>query len=199
VILVTSASAGEGKTVSSVNLAATLAEAGSRVLLIDVDLHHPGCHRALGVENTRGLSSFLAGQTEIGDVMRTFDSPRLSFVPAGPTPPNPAELIGSVRMREAMDTSRVQFDFVILDSPPVTPVSDALVLGRWCDGVVLVVKGQDTPKSLVRRARDQLQMTGTHLLGAVVNNVGPAWGDFQFYQRYYGYYQRRPEIDEEPA
>ena len=164
-ILVTSATASEGKTVNCLNLAATLAESGSRVLLVDVDLRHPSCHRAFGIENTTGLSNFLAGHTELGAIVRVLEKPNIWFIPAGPTPPNPAELVGSTRMREMMDLAREEFDFVILDSPPVTPVSDALVLARASDGVVLVVKGQDTPKDIVRRARDQLFLTGAHLLG----------------------------------
>lgn len=198
VILVTSATASEGKTLNCLNLAAAFAESGSRVLLLDVDLRHPSCHRALGVENTAGLSNFLAGQTGLEEIVQALEKPRLWFVPAGPTPPNPAELIGSTRMREVLELAREEFDFVILDSPPVTPVSDALVLAQGSDGVVLIVKGQDTPKDLVRRARDQLALTGAHLLGAVVNNVGAAWGDFRFYQRYYGYYHR-PQLQEESA
>jgi succinoglycan biosynthesis transport protein ExoP len=197
-ILVTSAAASEGKTVNCLNLAATLAESGSRVLLIDVDLRHPSCHRSFGLENTTGLSNFLAGHTGIEEIVHRLDEPRLWFVPAGPTPPNPAELVGSTRMQQMIALVREEFDFVILDSPPVTPVSDALVLARSSDGVVLVVKGQDTPKDLVRRARDQLSFAGAHLLGTVVNNVGPAWGDFHFYQRYYGYYHR-PQLQEEGA
>jgi capsular exopolysaccharide synthesis family protein len=198
VILMTSATASEGKTVNCLNLAAALAESGSRVLLLDIDLRHPSCHRAFGIENTTGLSNFLAGQTELEGIVHVLERPRLWFVPAGATPPNPAELIGSTRMREVLEQAREEFDFVILDSPPVTPVSDALVLARASDGVVLVVKGQDTPKELVRRARDQLVLTGAHLLGAVINNVGSAWGDFRFYQRYYGYYHR-PQLQEETA
>jgi polysaccharide biosynthesis transport protein len=198
VILVTSATASEGKTVNCLNLAAALAESGSRVLLIDVDLRHPSCHRAFAMENTSGLSNFLAGQTGLEDIVHALEKPRLWFIPAGATPPNPAELVGSTRMQEVLDLARQEFDFIIIDSPPVTPVSDALVLARASDGVVLVVKGQDTPKDLVRRARDQLALTGAHLLGAVVNNVGSAWGDFRFYQRYYGYYHR-PQLQEETA
>ena len=197
-ILVTSATAGEGKTVNCLNLAATLAEAGSRVLLVDVDLRHPSCHRAFGIENTTGLSNFLAGQADLAGISHEIGNPRLLFIPAGPTPPNPAELVGSARMRELMELAREEFDFTILDSPPVTPVSDALVLARGSDGVVLVVKGQDTPKDVVRRAREQLALSGAHLLGAVLNNVGPSWGDFRFYERYYGYYHR-PQLQEEPA
>jgi capsular exopolysaccharide synthesis family protein len=187
VIMVTSAGASEGKTVTSVNLASSLAEGGSRVLLVDVDLRRPRCHHVLGVTNERGLSSFLAGQAEFESVVHPVDGTSLFFVPAGATPPNPAELVGSARMRDAVEQLRDRYDFVILDSPPVLPVTDAVVLGREADGVVLVVKGYDTPRELVRRARDQLLHASVHLLGAVVNNVDLNWGDHYFYNRYYGY------------
>jgi succinoglycan biosynthesis transport protein ExoP len=187
VIMVTSAGASEGKTVTSVNLASSLAEGGSRVLLVDVDLRRPRCHHVLGVTNDRGLSSFLAGQAEFESVVHVVGDTSLSFVPAGATPPNPAELVGSARMRDAVEQLRDRYDFVILDSPPVLPVTDAVVLGREADGVVLVVKGYDTPRELVRRARDQLLHASVHLLGAVVNNVDLNWGDHYFYNRYYGY------------
>jgi capsular exopolysaccharide synthesis family protein len=197
VILVTSAGASEGKTVSSLNLASSLAEAGSRVLLLDGDLRRPGCHRAFGLENDRGLSNYLAGQADLGGVIHALDAPRLFFVPAGPAAPNPAELVGSARMRETLEELRGAYDFIILDSPPVLPVTDAVVLAREADGVVLVVKGDDTPRELVRRARDLLMQANTHLLGAVVNNVDVGWGGLYFYNRYYGgYYAERPAREE---
>jgi capsular exopolysaccharide synthesis family protein len=200
VILVTSAGAGEGKTINSLNLATTLADAGSRVILLDVDLRRPGCHHVLGIDNECGLSSFLAGQAELDAVVHALDAPRLDFVPAGPTPPNPAELVGSARMREALERLQEEYDFVILDSPPVLPVTDASVLAREADGVVLVVKGHDTPRELVRRARDQLQQAGARLLGVVVNNVDLGWGDLYLYNRYYGaYYGAAAEAGEEPV
>lgn len=188
VIVLTSAGASEGKTVSSLNLASSLAEAGSRVLLIDVDLRRPSCHRVLGITNDRGLSTFLSGQADMASLIRPLHGDRLFFVPAGPTPPNPAELVGSARMRDALEELRDDYDFVILDSPPVLPVTDAVVLGREADGAVLVVKGHDTPRELLRRARDQLLQANVHLLGAVVNNVDLRWGDQYFYGRYYGSY-----------
>ncbi len=188
VILLTSAGAGEGKTVSSLNLATTLADAGSRVLLVDVDLRRPSCHRALRIENERGLSSVLAGQLPFAEACRHLESPRLDFVPAGPTPPNPAELVGSQAMRDLLEELRGQYDYVILDSPPTLPVTDSVVLARDVDGVVLVVKGHDTPRELVRRARDKLVGAGAHMLGAVVNNVDLGWGDLYFYNRYYNYH-----------
>ena len=200
VILVTSAGASEGKTVSSLNLATSLAEAGSRVLLLDGDLRRPGCHRALGLENDRGLSNFLAGQADLGGVIHALDAPRLFFVPAGPAAPNPAELVGSVRMRDTLEELRDAYDFIILDSPPVLPVTDAVILAREADGVVLVVKGDDTPRELVRRARDLLIQANPHLLGAVVNNVDVGWGGLYFYSRYYGgYYHAEPPAREEHA
>lgn len=194
-LLVTSAGAGEGKTVSSLNLAATLAEAGSRVLLIDVDLRKPSCHRGLGIANERGLSSFLAGQAELASVTYELEAPRLSFIPAGPTPPNPAELVGSSRMRGMLAELRDAYDFIILDSPPVLPVTDAVVLARDVDGVVQVVKGHDTPRELIRRARDQLAQANAHLLGAVINNVDLGWGDLYFYSRYYGAYRQPTAVE----
>jgi len=188
VILLTSATSGEGKSVTTLNLAATLAESGSRVLLIDADLRRPTCHRSLGTSNARGLSSFLSGQATLAEVTVPLERPRLDFVPAGPTPPNPAELVGSARMRDALAGMREDYEFVLIDSPPVVPVTDGVVLSREADAVVLVVKGHDTPLELVRRARDQLGVANAHLIGAVINNVDLGWGDLYFYSRYSGYY-----------
>jgi succinoglycan biosynthesis transport protein ExoP len=188
VILLTSATSGEGKSVTSLNLAATLAESGSRVLLIDADLRRPTCHRSLGTGNARGLSSFLSGQATLAEVITPLDKPHLDFLPAGPTPPNPAELVGSSRMRDLLASLRDEYEFVIVDSPPVVPVTDGVVLSREADAVVLVVKGHDTPLELVRRARDHLGVANAHLIGAVINNVDLGWGDLYFYSRYTGYY-----------
>lgn len=188
VVLLTSATSGEGKSVTSLNLAATLAESGSRVLLIDADLRRPTCHRSLGTGNARGLSTFLSGQATLAEVVVPLDKPRLDFLPAGPTPPNPAELVGSARMRDALAGLRDEYEFVLIDSPPVVPVTDGVVLSREADAVVLVVKGHDTPLELVRRARDHLGVANAHLIGAVINNVDLGWGDLYFYSRYTGYY-----------
>ena len=98
----------------------------------------------------------------------------------------PAELVGSTRMRDLLGELRSQYDYVILDSPPTLPVTDSVVLAREVDGVVLVVKGHDTPRELVRRARDRLVGAGAQMLGAVVNNVDLGWGDL--YNRYYNYH-----------
>ena len=185
VVVVTSAVAAEGKTVGSLNLATALAEAGSRVLLLEADLRHPRCHRTLGVDAARGLASVLAGQEELESVIHSLEAPRLSFIPAGAVPPNPAELMSSARMREIVASLRSRYDFVIIDTPPVLPVTDAVVLAREADAVVLVVRGHGTPSGLVREARDRLLMTGAPLLGVVVNDVDLNWGDLYLYDNYY--------------
>ena len=185
VVVVTSAVAAEGKTVGSLNLATALAEAGSRVLLLEADLRHPRCHRTLGIDAARGLASVLAGQEELESVIHSLEAPRLSFIPAGAVPPNPAELMSSARMREIVASLRSRYDFVIIDTPPVLPVTDAVVLAREADAVVLVVRGHGTPSGLVREARDRLLMTGAPLLGVVVNDVDLNWGDLYLYDNYY--------------
>ena len=184
VIMLASAGMSEGKTVISTNLAATLAESGARVLLIDADMRHASCHPHIGVTNEVGLSTFLTGRP-IEEVIRKIDAPRLSFISAGPHPPNPAELVGSTRMQEALARLRDEYDFIIIDSPALLPVTDGVVLSRYSDGVILVVKAQDTSREMVIRARDLLRVANAHMLGAVMNNVDV--GSYQ-YGGYYGYY-----------
>jgi polysaccharide biosynthesis transport protein len=192
VIQVTSAAAGEGKTVTALNLASTLAEAGRRVLLVDVDLRHPGCHEVLGVALRPGLSSYLDGSADLARVVREISSPRLSFISAGARPANPAALVGSERMRTLLDSMREHFDFIVLDSPPVLPVTDAVLLARAADSVLMVLKGQAAPGDLVRRARDQLLLVGARIAGIVVNNVNRSWGDYPLYDSYPHYNGTRP-------
>jgi capsular exopolysaccharide synthesis family protein len=193
VILLTSAGQGEGKTMTSLNLATTLAAAGSQVLLVDADLRRPSVHRAFGLPNDDGLSKYLAGLSTLEGVTHASEVPNLAVVPAGPTPPNPAELVGSTRMSELLIRLRDEYDYVIVDSPPTLPVTDAVLLSREVDGVLLVVKGHDTPREVVRRARDQLGQAGAHLLGALINNVNTGWGGEYYYKRYYGAYYGQGE------
>jgi capsular exopolysaccharide synthesis family protein len=188
VILLTSAGASEGKTVCSVNLAVSLAEGGARVLLVDADLRHPACHRALGADNALGLSSALAYGHALAGAIRPLHGSRIDFLPAGPAVRNPTALLGSSHLRDQLELLADRYDFIVLDAPPVLPVSDALVLAREADGVVLVVRGHDSPHELVRRARDQLLLANATLLGTIVNDVDPGWGDLYLYDRHYGTY-----------
>ncbi|HJQ84999.1 MAG TPA: polysaccharide biosynthesis tyrosine autokinase [Candidatus Binatia bacterium] len=199
VIAVSSARAAEGKTVASMNLVTALAQSGARVLLIEADLRHPRCHRILGLYNVPGLSNFLSGESDDLDAMiGRVDPPGFHFLPSGALPANPAELLGSRRMRELLRRMRKVYDHVVLDTPPILPVTDAVVLGGEADGVVLVVKGNDTPRELVRRAHDRLVQARVRMLGVLVNNVDLAWGDPYFYESYYGY-RGRPDGTETVA
>lgn len=195
VIVVASAGMNEGKTVIASNLAATLAESGARVILIDADMRHPSCHPHFGVSNDVGLSTFLTGRG-FDEVVHEVGATRLAFVAAGPHPPNPAELIGSTRMAEAVARLREEYDFVVIDSPALLPVTDGVILSRYADGVVLVVRAQDTSRDMVLRARDLLRVANAHVLGAVMNNTDVGWGNYQ-YGGYYGRYSYAPREEQE--
>ena len=188
VTVVTSASPAEGKTVASVNLALALAQAGARVILVDADLRHPRAHAALGVSTDTGLSSVLLGRTVLPTAVQRIEEPPLALLASGPVPTNPSELLGSARMGMLLTHLRDAYDFVIIDTPPVLAVTDAVLLARDADGVILVVKGEHTPRALVRRARDRLAFAGARFLGVVVNNVDDQWsGTYYGYPRpYYG-------------
>ncbi|MBI4515433.1 MAG: polysaccharide biosynthesis tyrosine autokinase [Deltaproteobacteria bacterium] len=188
-VLVTSGQAGEGKTVTAVNTAITLAQSGARVLVVDADMRRPRCHRVLGTENGHGLSTVLTGQSELDEAIRETGISRLFFMASGPLPPNPAELVGSRKMRELLAQLREKFDYVLIDSPPVLPVTDAVLLSTMADGVVLVTRGQHTPKEVVRQARDRLDYARARILGVVLNNVNVNSGDYYYHNRYtYSYY-----------
>ncbi|MGE5215452.1 MAG: GumC family protein [Chloroflexota bacterium] len=184
-ILFTSSTAGEGKTISVTNTAIMFAHLGYNCLVIDADLRRPQCHRALRVNNDRGLTDFLVGQERLDQVIKPTSVANLSVLNCGATAPNPAELIGSHKMQDALDQLKTRFDFVLIDSPPVMPVSDAVVLSNLVDGVVFVVRGQDTPKQWVKGALSELRRERSKLLGVVLNRVDLRSADYEDYYQYY--------------
>jgi capsular exopolysaccharide synthesis family protein len=169
-ILVTSAIAGEGKSTTAVNLAITLAQTGARTLLLELDLRRPQLARTLALDEDRGLSRYLSGQSPFHTEIQPCSVPELFVVTAGPVPPNPPELIGSPRMVSALELLQRHFTYVVIDGPPVTPVTDALVISYRIDGVVLVVNAH-TPREKAQQARNLLTSVGAKLLGVLVNNV----------------------------
>jgi len=185
-ILIASGAKTEGKTVTAVNIAMAFAQMGRRVLLIDGDLRRARCHEVLGVHNLVGLTEVLVGQKEAADVIRPIRGGGLSFLSAGSIPPNPTELLASERMREVLEQLTGQYDSVLIDSPPVMPVSDSVILSRIVDGVVVVV-GPRTPKQLVRHACARLGQVGAKILGVVLNQVDLKSPDYYHYHRYYSY------------
>ena len=185
--MVTSAQPLEGKTTTACNLALALAMGDARVLLIDADLRRPGVHRALTIDNGTGLSHVLTGQAPIRDALVALENPRVWVMTAGMPPPNPSELLGSARMRTLLDETRSgRFDWVIVDTPPVLPVTDAVVLSPLVDGIAFVIGSEMTQRRHAARALETLTASGARLMGAVLNRVDLKRNSY-YYSRYDGY------------
>jgi polysaccharide biosynthesis transport protein len=190
VILVTSALPREGKTTAAANLAVTLAQLGDSTVLVDADLRKPGVGRLLdlGTGKYAGLSSYLAGVSSLDLV--TVPHPaiaNLAAIPTGPLPPNPADLLSSHRLSEAIAELRKKYKFVVIDSPPIMAATDAVILSVQTDGVLLVVRSGETPKEAFSRTRDLLISVKSHLLGVVLNAVDSSAPDYYYSYRYYPY------------
>ena len=190
VILVTSALPREGKTTAAANLAVTLAQLGDRTLLIDADLRKPGVGRLLNLNGNKyaGLSSYLAGVSSLDLVTVQHPAiPNLSAIPTGPLPPNPADLLSSHRLADAITELRTKFKFIVIDTPPVMAATDAVILSVKADGVLMVVRSGETPKEAFSRTRDLLMSVKCRLLGVVLNAVDSSAPDYYYSYRYYPY------------
>jgi protein-tyrosine kinase len=188
-ILVTSATAGEGKTTTAANLAIVMAQAGSPVCLVDSDLRRPNLHRLFGLDNTRGLTTALLEDLPFAQVARPTRVPNLAILTSGPLPPNPAELVGSKRMRELLEGASSTFDLVLCDSPPILAVSDPVALAAQCDGVILAVRVGTVAQDMVRRAAEQVAAVKGKILGVLLNHVnlsrhGYHYGYYHYYESY---------------
>lgn len=191
VIAVTSSQPAEGKTVVAANLAIGLAEAGERVLLIDADMRRPRLHDAFSCRAEPGLSNLLVGNAKMSESVRSSTVPGLLLLPSGRIPPNPAELLGSRRFRDFLASLKDQFDWVVIDSPPVLPVTDASVITTVCSGTVFVVGSDMTSRAAAEAALQQLSRVRAPIIGAVLNRVEldrHAYYYSQYYSRRYGQY-----------
>jgi succinoglycan biosynthesis transport protein ExoP len=189
VFLVTSPGPQDGKTTVAINLAVTMAQAGSRVLLIDTDMRKPRIHKSFGLPSDKGISSVMAGDAHLKNVIAKSAVPNLDVLPCGPTPPNPAELLHTERFRQILAECRSNYDRVILDSPPIGPVTDPAITGSAADGVVLVLRAGHTTREAGRFARRQLADAGARILGLVINRTdrkGTGYG-YGYGYGYYGY------------
>jgi len=199
-LLVTSPGPGEGKTMTSVNMAIAMAQSGQKTLIIDADMRRPRLHKALGIENRdQGLSSIILGNEELDQVVQATRIENLSMLSCGQIPPNPSELLHSERFAKLVEEVGEKYDRVIFDSPPLGAVSDALVLSHSVDGVLLILSFGNTQKEMLRRSVDQLMSIGAPLMGFVLNEIrADASGyAYQYYYRY-SYENRGADDGEKP-
>lgn len=173
VIMISSAVPNEGKSTLAANLALTLADAGRRVTLVEADLRRPRVTRYLGMVEGAGLTNVLAGTTGVDDVLQPHGDGRLMLLAAGPTPPNPGELLGSSHMSALLDELRTRSDFVLLDAPPLLPVADSSSLAVHTDGALLTVRYGRTRTDQLEQASRALERVGARTLGVVLNFVPP--------------------------
>ena len=187
ILVFTSAQPLEGKTTTAVNVAVALAYGGARVLVIDADMRRPGLHRPLRLTNERGLSQVLIGHARVRDVIQRTVDPNLLAITAGRTPPNPSELLASERMKTLLtNLAHGPFDWIIVDTPPVLAVTDAVVLAPLVSGVIFVVGAEMTRRRLAERAVETVMSTRPKQLGVVLNKVDFARNKY-YYSRYYGH------------
>lgn len=171
VLMVTSSTPNEGKSTTAVNLAISLAEAGKRTLVIDCDMRKPKLARLLKVVSADGLSNALFSRDDYASSIAHVDGYELYVMPAGSIPPNPSELLGSNRMRTLLDNLKKEFEYIILDTPPINVVTDAAALSPYADGVLLVVRSGVAERNAVVRSVDQLKKVNARLLGFILNGV----------------------------
>ena len=169
-LVVTSSNAGEGKSAVAGNLAYTFFQSGKRVLIIDCDLRKPSLHRKFNVSNEVGLTDVLVGTSELNKVMKKIDD-NLYLLTTGTLPPNPAEIIGSNTMENFLDECKINFDYIILDTPPILPVTDSKLLAIKADATVLVVRSEISKLKHVSQAFKELGKVNANVIGTILNDV----------------------------
>jgi succinoglycan biosynthesis transport protein ExoP len=191
-LAVTSAHPKEGKSTTSANLALAITYQDNRVVLIDADMRQPSIHRMFGLESKPGLSDVLVGAISLEEALHETAIKGLKVLTAGALPPNPAELLNSQAMRDLLDRLADEYDLVVIDTPPVLPVTDSQVIAGFVDGMVLVVEAGETRQTAVKRAAELLSQTRCRMLGAVLNKIDQSKKGFNYYYYYRGGYTAYP-------
>lgn len=185
VLMVTSPGPDEGKTLAAINIAASYARSGERVLLLDGDLRKPTCHREFALSNQSGLTNVLVDSAVLSDVVQDTSEQGLHVLTSGPTPPNPAELLDSAAMERLLDMARKEYDHVVIDSPPALVVADASILASKVDGIILVLVSGATRIDMAQETKNTLEGAKGRILGVVLNKV--KYGRPYYRYRYYHY------------
>lgn len=186
-LAVTSCTPNEGKSMTVANLAVVLTQAGKSVLLLDCDMRNPIVHKNFGLSNKLGLSSCISMDTPLSAAVQATKVDNLYALTSGVIPPNPSELLGSERMRELLQEAREIYDYVLIDTPPVMPVTDALIVSRFVDGMILVIASAEIKVEMARDVKNQLINAGANILGVVLNKVRSEHHGYGYgYYYYYG-------------
>ena len=170
-IVISSSIPSEGKSTIAINLAVSLADTGARVILVDADLRRPSIAEYLGIEGGVGLTTVLIGRAEVEDVVQPLGKTSLDLLPAGQIPPNPSELLGSMAMADLLERLSASYDMVLLDSPPLLPVTDAVVLSNLAGGALVVVGADRIHRPQLQQSLDSLETAGAHVFGIVMNKI----------------------------
>lgn len=181
-IVVTSSIPGEGKSTISGNLAITLSQSGARVLLIDCDLRKPSIHKKFRVVNDLGLTDILVDKCSLKDVIKKIDE-YLFMITAGTIPPNPSEIVGSNSMEDLIKELSLSFDYIVMDTPPVIPVTDPLLLAAKSDATIIVVRARKTKEKIIRQTYDELIKVNSNIIGSILND-----SETKTNNSYYEYY-----------
>jgi tyrosine-protein kinase Etk/Wzc len=193
-LLFSSPGPNEGKSTTALNVGVMLAQQGHRVLMVDADLRRPSIHKALDLLREPGLTNLLVGDADAREAVRLNVLPNLDILPSGPFPPNPSELLSSNAMERVLEEFRGHYSHIIIDSPPALAVTDAALVGRYVDGVILVLRSGETEQRAAERGVDQLGRVGVRVLGAVLNEVSSTTSEESYYlQYYYSSQPRRPQ------
>lgn len=186
-IALTSCTPNEGKSTTIANLAVLLTQAGKSVLLIDCDMRNPTVHKNFNLSNKVGLSSCISMGTALSDAVQKTSIEGLYALTGGVIPPNPSELLGSEQMKNVLQRAKEQYDYVLIDTPPVMPVTDALIVSRFVDGMILVIASAEVKVEMARDVKNQLVNAGANILGVVLNRVRSEHHGYGYgYYYYYG-------------
>ena len=186
-IAITSCTPNEGKSMTIANLAIVLTQAGKSVLIMDCDMRNPTVHKNFNLSNKIGLSSCISMGTAVADAVQETAIEGLDALTAGVIPPNPSELLGSERMQNILQRAKEEYDYVLIDTPPVLPVTDSLVLGSMVDGLILVIDSGEIKVEMARDVKNQLVHSGANILGVVLNKVRSEHHGYGYgYYYYYG-------------
>lgn len=186
-LAVTSCIPNDGKSMTAANLAVVLTQAGKSVLLIDCDMRNPTVHKNFNLSNKVGLSSCISMGTALSDAVQKTSIEGLYALTGGVIPPNPSELLGSEQMKNVLQRAKEQYDYVLIDTPPVMPVTDALIVSRFVDGMILVIASAEIKVEMARDVKNQLQHAGANILGVVLNKVRSEHHGYGYgYYYYYG-------------